>query len=229
MPVSASVRIGYAAGMIEQILAVATGPMSGVQQAEQNKEARVRFIAARSRNNNGGAAQLFAVLRESLGDKIERVHTRQFKPADAPDGVRRSLEHKTLVRPFLSDPVGPAFEGVANAGAQAIDVNMSLILAAAGGRVDGKPDAVAGQGLSELGEHELPRVPGCPEKWRCFRTFELLAFDVRDAHSRYRQKLGFSSAVFQDRDARAAGRGQVDPDAGRRVADRKPVRNASVM
>jgi hypothetical protein len=64
-----------------------------------------------------------------------------------------------------------------------------------------------GRGLSEFGEHELPRVPGCPEKARGFRTFELLAFDAQDAHGRYRQKLDFSGAVFQDRDARPISRG----------------------
>jgi hypothetical protein len=43
--------------MVEQILAVAIGPESGVRLAKQNKEAGVPFIGARSHDNNRGAAQ----------------------------------------------------------------------------------------------------------------------------------------------------------------------------
>jgi hypothetical protein len=163
-------------------------------------------------------------VRVALGQQLERVALAQIVAIDLHRAIAMADKVDIERRPMRSDLAVIVMQRLFHRHADAVDMDVQLVLAAAIGRVDRQADIVARDRLAGLFRHQVPSCPGGLEIVGRVRCQNLLVFDPGHDSGRDQQELGLAVAVLDQ----GGTAGHVDRCAGRRILPRLEMRDALV-
>lgn len=194
--------------VVLELFADATVPLRRSDAPGEKDESLLGF-EGRTDGDDGHPAHILRRSLDPLCDQLKRIRSRPIQRPDAPSPVQMAGKRHRENGPRVSDRPEMVSEERMDVGADAVDMDVELVLCATVARVDRERERVARQVVVRQGARDADLPPSQREIVGGVGRQDRGVFDPGNPGGGDEERLGVADQVLKDREAVPGARGQT--------------------